>query len=135
MGAGLLVTIFRAFLVLAGLFSSSFGATFVGAFFLLVAAPLMYAGVRQGTMGFNLISFRLVRAKRGTILNQISRQVFRAKNFALFLRISRYTPSNARDRRYEKARQKVETFHVEVLDPNSGNVLMSLGWVPLPSRH
>ena len=33
----------------------------------------------------------------------------------------------------DRAWQPVENFHVEVLDPNSGNPLMSLGWIPEPS--
>ena len=129
-GGGLIVTLFGALLVLAGLFGSSFGMTLVGALFFIVGAPLTYAGIKQGGTRFYLTNFRLVRAKRGTILNQISRQIFRGKNLATFLRITEAPSTN---KGYEKTWVTVENLHVEVVDPNSGNVLMSLGWVPASS--
>ncbi len=115
-GGGLIVSLFGVLLVLAGLFGSSFGVTLVGAVFFIVGSPLAYAGIKQGGTRFYLTGFRFVRAKRGTILNQISRQIFRGKNLAAFLRITQAPSGN---RGYEKAWAKVENLHVEVLDPPS----------------
>jgi hypothetical protein len=127
-GGGLVVTLFGALLATGGVLGSSLGFILVGALFFLVGAPLTYAGIKQGGTRFYLTSFRLVRARRGAILNQISRQIFRGKNLATFLRVTQ-APSG----KYDKAWVKVVNFHVDVLDPNSGDVLMSLGWVPAPS--
>jgi len=98
-------------------------------FIIVVGLPLEYQGIKQGGTRFYLTNFRLVRAKRGSILTQISRQAFRGKNLSSFLRVLQTPRNNAREREW----QPVNNLHIEILDPNSGNVLMSLGWIPEPS--
>ncbi len=97
-----------------------------GLLFTIIGIPLTYQGIKQGGTRFYLTNFRLVRAKKGNIVAQISRQIFRGKSLSSFLRVMQAPPRDAKDRAW----QPVENFHVEVLDPNSGNEMMSLGWIP-----
>src|SRR5438046_10049147 len=97
--------------------------------FMIIGIPLTYQGIKQGSTSLYLTNFRLVQAKKGNVVAQISRQIFRGKSLSSFLRVMQAPRSDAKDRAW----QPVENFHVEVLDPNSGNQLLSLGWIPEPS--
>src|SRR5207249_10264033 len=99
-----------------------------GLLFVIIGIPLTYQGIKQGGTRFYLTNFRLVRAKKGNVVGQISRQIFRGKSLSSFLRVMQAPRRDAKDRAW----QPIENFHVEVLDPNSGNQLMTLGWIPEP---
>ena len=125
---GILVILFGAFFLVIGLLGSLTMAAF-GLLFMIIGIPLTYQGFKQGGTRFYLTNFRLVRAKKGSIISQFSRQIFRGKNLSSFLRVSAPPKRDAKDRAWSP----VEVFLVEILDPSSGNLLMSLGWVPEPS--
>lgn len=126
---GTLVILFGGFFLPVGLLASTLIMAAFGLLILFIGIPLTYQGIKQGGTRFYLTNFRLVREKKGSIVSQFSRQIFRGKNLSSFLRVGAPPKRDARDRAWSP----VETFLVQVLDPNSGNVLMSLGWVPEPS--
>ena len=126
---GILVILFVGFFLAIGLLDSSPIMPAFGLLLMIIGIPLTYQGVKQGGTKFYLTNFRLVRAKKGSIFSQFSRQIFRGKNLSSFLRVTAPPKRDAKDRAW----QPVETFLVEVLDPSSGNLLMSLGWVSEPS--
>ena len=128
-GGGIVVIIFAGFFLAAGVFATALIMMVFGLLFIIIGIPLTYQGIKQGGTRFYLTNFRLVRAKKGNIVAQISRQIFRGKSLSSFLRVMQAPPRDAKDRAW----QPVENFHVEVLDPNSGNEMMSLGWIPEPS--
>ena len=128
-GGGIAVILFAGLLLAVGMLGNTFSVLAFGVLFMLVGIGVTYQGIKQGGTRFYLTNFRLVRAKKGNIVTQLSRQIFRGKNFSSFLRVMQAPRRNAKDRAWSP----VETFLVQVLDPNSGNQLMSLGWIPEPS--
>ncbi len=128
-GGGMVLVLFGGFFLAVGVFATALIMAAFGLLFMIIGIPLTYQGIIQGGIRFYLTSFRLVRVKKGSIVAQISREIFRGKSLSSFLRV---TKAPRRDER-GRSSQPVENFHVEVLDPNSGNHLMSLGWLPEPS--
>lgn len=126
---GILVLLFGGFFLAIGLLASTLLMAAFGLLFTIIGIPLTYQGIKQGGTRFYLTNFRLVRGKKGIIMSQFSRQIFRGRSLSSFLRVTQPPKRNAKDRAW----QPVETFLVQVLDPNSGNQLMSLGWIPEPS--
>jgi hypothetical protein len=126
---GILVILFGGFFLAMGLLASTLIMAAFGLLFMIVGIPLTYQGFKQGGTRFYLTNFRLVRAKKESIISQFSRQIFRGKNLSSFLRVTAPPKRDAKDRAWSL----VETFLVQILDPSSGNLLMSLGWVPEPS--
>ncbi|OLB45568.1 MAG: hypothetical protein AUG17_07975 [Crenarchaeota archaeon 13_1_20CM_2_53_14] len=125
----MVLVLFGGFFLAVGVFATALIMAAFGLLFMIIGIPLTYQGIIQGGIRFYLTSFRLVRVKKGSIVAQISREIFRGKSLSSFLRV---TKAPRRDER-GRSSQPVENFHVEVLDPNSGNHLMSLGWIPEPS--
>jgi len=125
---GVLVMLFGIFFALIGFLTFSVVGIGFGLFFALLGGGLWYQTLKQTGTRLYLTSYRLIRTRHGTITNQISRQIFRGKNLAAFLRVSGYTAYGRND-----SAHRVETFRVDILDPNSGNVLMNLGQVPAPT--
>lgn len=126
---GILVILFGGFFVAIGLVASTLLLAAFGLLFIIMGIPLTFQGIKQGGTRFYLTNFRLVRAKKGSIISQFSRQLFRGKDLSSFLRVNAPAKRDVKDRAWSP----VETFLVQVLDPNSGSLLMSLGWVPEPS--
>ncbi len=126
---GVLVILFGGFFLTIGLLASTVVLAAFGLLFMIVGIPLTYHGIKQGGTKFYLTNFRLVRAKKGSIVSQFSRQIFRGRNLSSFLRVTAPPKRDAKDRAWSP----VETFLVQVLDPSTGNLLMSLGWIPEPS--
>ncbi len=126
---GIIVILFGGFFLAVGLLASTLIMAAFGLVMVFIGIPLTYQGIKQGGTKFYLTNFRLVKAKKGSIVSQFSRQIFRGKNLSSFLRVTAPPKRDARDRAWSP----VETFLVQILDPSSGNLLMSLGWVPEPS--
>jgi zinc-ribbon domain len=120
--------LFGVLFALIGFVTISLVGIGFGLFFALLGGGLWYQTLKQTGTRLYLTSYRLIRTRHGAITNQISRQIFRGKNLAAFLRVSGYTAYGRNNGAY-----RVETFHVDILDPNSGNVLMNLGQVPAPT--
>jgi zinc-ribbon domain len=125
---GLVVILFGGLFIAMGILGSVV-ILGVGVLIIIGGIGVTYQGVKQGGTRFYLTNFRLVRTKRGNIINQTSRQVFRGKSLSSFLRITQGPRRTAQDRAW----QPIENVLVQILDPNTGNVLMNLGWIPAPS--
>src|SRR5439155_24413970 len=85
---GVLVLLFGGFFVIIGLFASPVVLAAFGLLFMVAGIPLTYQGIKPGGTRFYLTNFRLVRAKKGSIVSQFSRQPFRGKNLSSFLRVT-----------------------------------------------
>lgn len=120
--------IFGILFVVFGLFTVSFVGIGFGLLFAILGGGFWYTTQKQAGTRLYLTTFRLIRTRHGAITNQVSRQLFRGKSLSAFLRVSGYTAYGARD-----SANRVETSHVIILDPNSGNVVMNLGQVPPPT--
>lgn len=120
--------LFGLFFAMIGLVGGYLLGTGLGLLFAVVGGYVWFQALRMSGTRLYLTSFRLIRTRHGTIADQISRQTFRGRNLSAFLRVGGFTAYGGRD-----SAQRVETYHVDILDPNSGNVLMNLGQVPGPA--
>jgi hypothetical protein len=125
---GIFILLFGAFFLIIGLLASSLVGIAFGLFFAIVGGGLWYQTLKQTGTRLYLTTFRLIRTRHDIITNQISRQTFRGKNLSAFLRVSGFTAYGT-----PNSTNRVETYRVDILDPNSGNVLMNLGQVPSPT--
>jgi len=90
---GVLVMLFGIFFALIGFLTISVVGIGFGLFFALLGGGLWYQTLKQTGTRLYLTSYRLIRTRHGTITNQISRQIFRGKNLAVFLRVSATEPT------------------------------------------
>ena len=97
------------------------GAIFF-AFVLLVTLPLILVSRRARGTRFYLTTARLVQTDHNAITQQVSRSLFKGRPLGQFLQKKLEFSPNA----------FVDKFSLKVLDPSSGNVIMTLGVMTQP---
>ena len=107
--------------LLIGLWAQAWIYAGIGGLIVLACIYGLYTAIKRHGIRFYLTTYRLIKANKGIIIQQLSRSMFKGKPVSQFIQESE--AYNGRRRGPSGPR----IYNVKVLDPNSGDVVMKLG--------
>jgi hypothetical protein len=116
------ILIFMSLFLTVGILAQNYVMIGFSVLFVFVGAWALYSAVTQHGTRFYLTSFRVIETKKENIVQQVYRSIFRGKTPSQFLW--------GMTRPFLAPGQEPTEVGVRIMDPSSGQTLLSLGTLP-----